>query len=100
MASEVSSLVKSKVMKMMITEIKIIVIMMIKMTTMINIIVIMMIRIITMINIIVIIMIKMTMVINIIVIMLMLTAVGRQAGDQVSRSTDSWNLKNINIIIN
>ena len=86
MASEVSSLVKSKVMKMMITEIKIIVIMMIKMTTMINIIVI--------------IMIKMTMVINIIVIMLMLTAVGRQAGDQVSRSTDSWNLKNINIIIN
>ena len=72
MASEVSSLVKSKVMKIMITEIKIIVIMMIKMTTM----------------------------INIIVIMLMLTAVGRQAGDQVSRSTDSWNLKNIKIIIN
>ena len=72
MASEVSSLVKSKVMKMMITEIKIIVIMMIKMTTM----------------------------INIIVIMMMLTAVGRQAGDQVSRSTDSWNLKNIKIIIN
>ena len=71
MASEVSSLVKSKVMKMMITEIKIIVIMMIKMTT----------------------------VKNIIVIMLMLTAVGRQAGDQVSRSTDSWNLKNVKIII-
>ena len=71
MASEVSSLVKSKVMKMMITEIKIIVIMMIKMTT----------------------------VKNIIVIMLMLTAVGRQAGDQVSRSTDSWNLKNIKIIV-
>ena len=29
------------------------------------------------------------------IIVIMLTAVGRQAGDQASRSTVSWSLKNI-----